>query len=103
MPIVMIMHWAECTPEQYEEARRAVGWEVDQPEGGLHHTSWFEDDGMHVVDVWESAEQFRRFADARLMPVVKGELGIPGDPDVKIVPAHATFVAEAAQALAGSR
>ena len=28
----------------------------------------------------------------RLMPVIKGEMGIPSDPTVTITPAHAAFV-----------
>jgi hypothetical protein len=100
MPVVMVMHWPESTVEHYEEARQKIGWEVDQPPGGIHHTTWFAFDGMHVVDVWESAEDFQRFVDERLMPVVKGEIGIPGEPNVQLYPAHAVFVADTAHALA---
>ena len=95
MSIVMIMHWPEVTPELYDEARERVAWETDAPTGGRGHVAWFEDDGLHVVDVWESAEAFQSFVDERLMPVVKGELAIDGEPSVKIVPAHRQFVPEA--------
>jgi hypothetical protein len=97
MAVVMVMHWPEITVDQYEEARSRVAWESDQPEGGLTHVSWFEDDGMHIVDVWESPEDFERFGKERLMPVVKGELGVDSEPNVRFAPLHALFVPEAAR------
>ncbi len=99
MAVVMVMHWPEATREQYDEARRRVGWEADQPEGGLVHLAWVEDDGLHVVDVWESQAAFERFANERLMPVVKGELGIPGEPSVRYAELHARFIPQAALAV----
>jgi hypothetical protein len=97
MAVVMVMHWPEATLEHYEEARRRVRWEEDAPIGGLNHVAWFEDDGLHVVDLWESASDFERFAEERLMPVVKGEIGIPGEPIVRYAALHAHFVPEAAR------
>ena len=97
MAVVMIMHWPEITVEQYEEARRRVDWEGDQPAGGLCHIARFEDDGLHVVDVWESEADFERFGMERLMPVVAGELGVESQPNVRFVPLHALFVPEAAR------
>src|SRR2546426_51423 len=96
MAVVMVMHWPEVTGEQYEEARRRVDWEGDQPEGGLGHIAWFED-GLRVVDVWESPADFERFGTERLMPVVKGELGLESEPDVRFASLHAHFVPEAAR------
>lgn len=98
MAIVMVMHWPEITAEMYEEACERVGWEVDQPDGGRVHAAWFEEDGLHIHDVWESAEQFERFVEERLMPAVKGELGFPGEPSVRMYPLHRQFVADAAKA-----
>ena len=96
MAVVMVMHWPEVKVEDYEEARRRVDWEGDQPEGGLSHVSWFKD-GLRVVDVWESQADFERFGEERLMPVVKGELGLETEPEVRFAPLHALFVPEAAR------
>ena len=90
MAVMMLMRWASVTPEQYDEARERAGWERNPPTGGIFHVAAFADDALHVTDVWESAEDFQRFADDRLMPVVK-ELGIAGEPDVTILPAHSVF------------
>lgn len=91
MAVVMTMKWAGVTPEQYDEARERVGWEENEPAGGIFHVASFADGALHVTDVWESAEDFQRFVDGRLMPVVKGIMGLPGEPEVQIRPAHRVF------------
>lgn len=98
MSVVMVMHWPEVTQELYEEARARVAWEQDPPDGVISHVSWMSVEGFRVVDVWESAEQFDRFAQERLLPIVKGELGIPGEPRVEILPALAHFVPQTVSA-----
>jgi len=95
MTVVMQMHWPEIGLDTYEEAREKVGWERDYPAGAISHVAFMADDGFHVVDVWESAEDFDRFVNERLMPVLKGEMGIPSDPAVTVTPAHAAFVPHA--------
>jgi hypothetical protein len=56
----------------------------------MFHVVAMTDNGVRVTDVWESAEAFDTFVRDRLMPGVK-ELGIPGEPQVEILPAHAVF------------
>ncbi len=92
--IVMVMSWPEITQHQYEEVRRLVKWETDQPKGARNHVSWFEGGGLHVVDVWESEADLDHFIQQRLMPVVKGQLGVKSDPQVTIHPVHLHFVPE---------
>jgi hypothetical protein len=90
MPTVMNMKWRGVTPEQYEQAREKVDWEGQPADGGMFHVAWFDDDGLRVVDVWESAEQFQRFTEERLMPGVQ-EVGIEGEPEVELRDAHRLF------------
>ena len=89
MATVMRMKWSSVSPEQYDAARDAVNWEGDPPDGGIYHIAWF-DDGLNIVDVWESAEAFERFANERLMPGI-AHLGIEGQPDVTFHEAHRYF------------
>ena len=56
----------------------------------MFHVVAVTNDGLRDTDVWESAEAFDDFARNRLMPGVK-ELGIPGEPQVEILPAHIIF------------
>jgi hypothetical protein len=88
--IMMRMDWPEVTVELYDEVRRLVNWEGDKPPGGVFHVAAVGDDGLHVTDVWQSAEEFQRFADDRLMPGVK-EVGLTTEPNLAIYPVHAVF------------
>jgi hypothetical protein len=84
------MEWPGIGAAEYEAARKHVDWEGDVPSGALFHVMAVTDKGVRVTDVWESAEAFDAFTRDRLMPGVKA-LGIPGEPRVEILPAHAIF------------
>ncbi len=86
--IIMRMRWEGLTAEQYDQARDKVAWEVDPPEGGLYHVAWFDDGALNVVDVWDNPDDLQSFVDTRLMPAAKGDLGLPGEPDVSVHPLH---------------
>jgi hypothetical protein len=87
---MMIMEWDGVTPEQYEAVRKLVNWEGDQPPGGMYHVAAFGENGLRVVDVWESAESFQAFAQSRLIPGTK-QVGIESEPRVEVFPVHAIF------------
>lgn len=91
MTILMQMQWAGVTAAQYDAVRKAVNWENDKPEGGLFHVAALDAQGLRVVDMWETAEQFNRFVERRLMAGVKA-VGITTQPKVEILPVHALFV-----------
>ena len=90
MAVMMLLEWDGIGVEEYEAARRHINWEGDVPPGALFHVMATTDSSVRVVDVWESAEAFQTFVDERLMPGTK-ELGLPGEPRVEILPAHAIF------------
>jgi hypothetical protein len=52
--------------------------------------SGIADDGLHVLDVWESEQAFNDFMEQRLAPAIQ-EIGIEGEPDVKFYPLHGVF------------
>lgn len=90
MATVMQMHWREATPDQYDQAREKVGWDRDVPDGAKLHVSGFADDGLHVVDVWESEQAFNTFMEQRLAPAIQ-EIGIEGQPQVTFFPLTGVF------------
>ena len=97
MATVMEMKWPSISRDDYERAREAVNWEGDLPQGAILHVSWFED-GLRVLDVWESQQDFERFGNERLMPKLQ-ELGIGSDqPEVQFHDAHAYFAPVAVRA-----
>jgi|SRR5436190_22557389 len=91
--VVMSMRWAGVTPEQYEEAREVVNWEGDVPDGAVLHVAGFDENGIRVTDVWESADQFNAFVEQRLMPGVQ-QVGIQGQPHVEFYPVQNVFNAK---------
>ncbi|MFD9127613.1 hypothetical protein [Kitasatospora sp. NPDC059571] len=92
MAVVMSMHWAGVTPEQYDSVRDAVDWEEVPAAGGHVHVAWFDARGLHVTDVWESEQAFQAFFAERLAPAVE-KAGIAGAPETSFSPLHRRFVA----------
>lgn len=90
MAIVMMMKWPEVTPEKYDAVRAIARFDVDPPEGGAFHVAAFGEDGLHVVDVWSSAEEFQAFVEARLNPAV-AQVGLTTEPEITILPVHYSF------------
>lgn len=102
MAILMQMQWPGVTKAQYEEARRSVNWEGNVPKGARFHVSALDDRGLHVVDIWETAEDFQLFVDQRLTPETQ-RIGIQGQPNVEILPVHAIFAPAYEAARSGVR
>ena len=90
MATIMNMHWPEVSKEQYEQARAMVNWEGETPAGAKLHVSWFADDGFHVLDVWDSEQDFQTFVQNRLGPAI-AQIGVQGQPKVTFSPMHAIF------------
>jgi len=90
MATVMLMHWPEVSLDQYEQARKEVNWEGDTPKGAKFHVSWMGKDDFHVLDLWESREDFEHFVQERLTPAVQ-RIGIKGEPKVEFEEAIAIF------------
>jgi hypothetical protein len=93
--VVLVSQGPGITQETYDEVvRRLTGGKsrVESPadwpvEGLLVHAAGEAEGGFRVVDVWESEEAVRRFAET-LVPILQ-ELGAGAEPE--IYPAH-TFV-----------
>ena len=90
MATIMQMHWREATPDQYNQVWQKVGWDREVPAGAKLHVSGFSNDGMHVLDVWESEQAFNDFMEHRLASAIQ-EVGIQGQPDVQFFPLHGVF------------
>ncbi|MBD0839470.1 hypothetical protein ICC28_12240 [Streptomyces sp. TRM68416] len=90
--MVMSMHWSGVTPEQYDAVRDAAGWEETPAPGGQIHVAWFDGQGLHVTDVWESEQAFETFFTERLAAALE-KAGITGTPETTFSPLHRRFVA----------
>lgn len=64
MAVCLVINIPGTTLEQYDEIRRAVADPLG--EGQISHVAGATQDGICVVDVWESREDFDRFLEQRL-------------------------------------
>jgi hypothetical protein len=67
MPYVHITVTPGQTMESYQRVSDSLG-ELGLSDGNLAHLVAADDDGLHVVDVWESKAHADRFEAARLFP-----------------------------------
>jgi hypothetical protein len=78
-----------ATTDQYDEVIKRMGFSpggAGAP-GGISHVVVATDDGLRVIDVWETQEQFERFAEEQIGPITQ-EVGVPEQPEVRISEAH---------------
>lgn len=68
----------------------------DPPDGLIFHSLGVSDDGMVILDVWESREQFESFRKGRLNPALEGVVGTEvfagmPEPDRQFYETHSVF------------
>jgi len=92
MPVAVIQQWSQGGDEttNYDAIHAKLTAADDPPDGFLVHTAGATGDGgFRIFEVWESRDDFDRFVEERLMPVVR-EVGGGGDPPtVTSYPLHA--------------
>ena len=81
--VLCILSGNGFTKEMYEELKKEVDWEHNKPKGEIFHAIGFDNSGgYHVVDIWESEQDFTNFINSRLKagfdkihaPMPKGEI-----------------------------
>ncbi len=102
MAVAMFMTWEGVTKAQYEEALKLVNCEGDLPPGAVFHVAAFDNQGLPVTDIWETAEDLNASVKTRLMPGV-AQIGIPTQPDIQVIPVHRLFTPGSSQPDRGQR
>jgi steroid delta-isomerase-like uncharacterized protein len=89
MAVAVVMDFDGGTLAQYDEVIERMGFKRGGTgaSGGLFHWVAQTDDGIRVTDVWESREQFERFAEETIGPITQ-EVGVPGPPRMTILDIH---------------
>ncbi len=88
MAVILQIHWEGMTPKQYDDLSARVNWDDDPPEGGIFHAAWFEKDGLHVFDIWQSREHFHRFLESQVLPHLSEDMP-RNQPSLEFRPLHA--------------
>lgn len=91
MPVVFTLHLPGTTPEQFDAVNAGLMEALGgPPEGLLMHLETPTADGVTVIDVWRSAEDFERFAPDVLMPQLAAQ-GIAMSSPPEFQPVHTIF------------
>jgi hypothetical protein len=89
MPVAIVIEAPGMTADVYNRALEELDWDDNVPEGFLSHTACVTPEGIFVFDVWESAEQFGRFAETRLGPAIAAATDGQAPPvEPRIYPIH---------------
>lgn len=75
MAILVQFTQSGVTAKTYDDIKARVGWEANPPTGAMFHAVGFDGDTIHAVDVWDTAENMRRYYDQRVAAVAE-ELGV---------------------------
>ena len=83
------MDFNGTTLEQYDEIVKQMGFEAQGagPPGSLFHWVTKTDDGIRVTDVWETQEDFDKFAEEKIGPVTQA-VGIEAKPEAQSFDVH---------------
>ena len=89
MAVAVEMTFRGATLEQYDQVIQKMDLSQggEMPSGGISHWAAKTDDGIRVVDVWESREAVERFAQEQIGPYTR-EVGIESEPDIRFSEVH---------------
>ncbi len=96
MAVAIVMDFPGATLEQYDQVIDLMGLTPGGPvpPGAMFHWVTQTDDGIRVVDVWETQEQFEKFAAEEIGPKTQAA-GIQGPPSMTFHPIHNYFTSAA--------
>ena len=86
---VLITMDIEASAEQYDSVNAKIDPASNPPAGLLMHVGAVSGSSVHIVDVWESEQQFNDFRDSRLGPAVGEVMGeAAGPPNIQVLEVH---------------
>jgi hypothetical protein len=89
MAIAVELNFPGATLDQYDQVIQKMGLRQGgaTPPGAISHWVAKTDDGIRVVDVWESKEDFEKFAQEQIGPYSR-EAGITDEPETRMTEVH---------------
>jgi hypothetical protein len=89
MAVGITLEFKGATLDQYDDVIRKMGLTPGgrTPQGGMFHWVTKTNEGFFVTDVWESREQFERFAEEKIGPLTQ-EAGITDQPKITFYDVH---------------
>ena len=92
MAVAVEMDFPGAPLEQYDQVLDKMGLAPRGagPAGAISHWVAKTDDGIRIVDVWESKERYGQFAEEQIAPYAM-EAGFPNEPQVHFYEVHNYF------------
>ena len=89
MAVAVEMNFRKATLEQYDQVLQKMGLTPAgaTPPEAISHWVAETDDGIRVVDVWETREAYDRFAQEQVGPY-SAEVGITEPPEIRFYEVH---------------
>ncbi len=90
MTVAIEMWFKGGTLDQYDQVMKLMGLDdpaAAPPDGAIFHWCAGTDEGLRVVDVWETREQFDKFAAEQIGPYTQ-QVGIAGPPEMTYRDVH---------------
>jgi hypothetical protein len=89
MAVAIQMDFNGATLDQYDQVIEKMGLRAGGAgaPGGLFHWVTKTDDGIRVVDVWESKELYEKFAQDEIGPITQ-QVGVPSPPVLQLYEVH---------------
>jgi hypothetical protein len=88
MAVAIEMNFKGATLEQYDQVIELMGLTSGQaPPNAIFHWAAKTDDGLRVVDVWETREAYEQFAQEQIGPYSQ-QVGVPGPPEITYYEVH---------------
>jgi len=93
MTIGVQLDFPGATLEQYDQALEGLGLLPGGPaaQGQLFHWVTAIDNGIRLIDVWETREAFDSFLKTRVLLVLP-EVGVADPPEIRFFEVHNYFV-----------
>jgi hypothetical protein len=94
MAVAVVMDFDGASLDQYDQVLVKMGLSPGGagPPGAIFHWVTSTGDGMRVTDVWETREQYDKFAAEQIGPYA-AEVGITGPPQIAFHEVHSYMTA----------
>jgi hypothetical protein len=99
MAVVLQAQGAGLAPTEYDAPLEPTDWENQPAAGGVFYVARFDDEGLRVLDVWETEQAWKALLIDRLMPAL-AKLGVTEGPPYSVMPAYPYFNTESARSAA---
>ena len=89
MAVGVELKFAGATTDQYDQLVAKMGYKAGGPgaPGGIFHCVTKTEDGLRVIDVWQTREVFEKFAQEKIGPLSQ-EVGISNPPQISFFEVH---------------